>query len=203
MNGFSELQQILAAWPERDIPKKRWGDNSLDRLFAVLLDFRDNPNAASHGDIAGLVRHVLCRNYHLKANDSPAMLRVPTASGWPDKSLWETSGVEVVASGNDFELSVSKHWSAEWLSGSLEHPPLRASFLEEERRKTWPRSVRYPLDPALKDGLGIEFENYSSPGQRQAIHSAFLMKPGGTLIVNLPTGTGKSLVAWGPALLGP
>ena len=51
------------------------------------------------------------------------------------------------------------------------------------------------------DGLGLKFECYSCPGQRQAIHAAFFLQPGGTLVINLPTGSGKSMVAWAPALM--
>lgn len=204
MKGFSDLQNVLADWPDRQVPDPpngTWGDNSLARLFGVLKQLQISPNAASPGDIAGLIRHVLCR-YRYTEKSSP-VLRVPAAGNWPSKTLWQESHVDVVSAGKDYQVSVSENWHADWLPDSAEHPPLRASFLEEERRKTWPRSVKYSLDPALTDGLELEFENYSSPGQRQAIHSVFLMKPGGTLIVNLPTGTGKSLVAWAPALHHP
>ena len=204
MNGFSELQKVLADWPAIKIPETPsdgWGDNSLTRLLNVLKKLQAAPKTAAPGDIAGLIRHVMCRYWHTEKTEP--VLRVPAVSGWPDKSLWEESQVDVVAAGEDFQISISNNWSADWLPGSAEHSPLRASFLEEERRKTWPRSVKYPLDPTLSDGLELEFENYSSPGQRQAIHSVFLMKPGGTLVVNLPTGTGKSLVAWAPALHHP
>ncbi|EAQ80584.1 protein DpdF [Blastopirellula marina] len=202
MNGFSELQSVLAEWPERFIPDGiDLKDNSIRRLFRFLKCLQTDPLYASSGDIAGLIRHVLCR--YRSVNQSIPMLRVPTTTGWPDKALWQQSHVDAVPLGKVLQLSVSKDWSTDWLQDSTEHPPLRGAFREEERRKTWPRSVKYPLDPALTDGLELEFENYSSPGQRQAIHSAFLMKPGGTLVVNLPTGTGKSLVAWAPALQHP
>jgi len=202
MNGFSELQSVLAEWPKRSIPDGiDWKDNSIRRLFRVLKCLQSNPLYASRGDIACLIRHVLCRFRSI--NNRTPMLRVPATTGWPDQALWKQSHVDSISLGKDLQLSVSKDWSADWLQGSAEYPPLQAAFQEVERRKTWPRSVKYPLDPALTDGLELEFENYSSPGQRQAIHSVFLMKPGGTMVVNLPTGMGKSLVAWAPALHHP
>ena len=139
----------------------------------MLKQLQSSPSAASPGDIAGLIRHVLCRYRYTEK--SPPVLRVPSIGNWPDKTLWQESYVDVVSAGDDFQVSVSQDWQADWLPDSADHPPLRASFLEEERRKTWPRSVKYALDPALTDGLELGFEYYSSPGQRQAIHSVFLM----------------------------
>ncbi|MFN9926159.1 MAG: DEAD/DEAH box helicase, partial [Phenylobacterium sp.] len=45
------------------------------------------------------------------------------------------------------------------------------------------------------------FNTYVSPGQREAVRSAFLMRPGDTLVVCLPTGSGKSFVAQAPVLV--
>ena len=39
-----------------------------------------------------------------------------------------------------------------------------------------------------------EFARYKSPGQRAAVRSAIVLPAGGTLVVNLPTGAGKTLV---------
>jgi superfamily II DNA/RNA helicase len=58
---------------------------------------------------------------------------------------------------------------------------------------------RCTADPFLADATG--YDAYSCPGQREAIRAAFLMKPGHTLVVNLPTGSGKSLVGQAPALV--
>jgi len=98
-------------------------------------------------------------------------------------------------------LRAKESWHAPWLEQSEAFPPLAAAFKETDRRNFWPCSPRMPLDTALQYGLRLPFQNYSSPGQRQAIHAAFFMKRGAALVVNLPTGSGKSLVAWAPALL--
>ncbi|MEI7987380.1 MAG: protein DpdF, partial [Armatimonadota bacterium] len=94
-----------------------------------------------------------------------------------------------------------KVWSPEWLEKSKEFDPFEATHRETPRRVGWPSSPHLPLDTALQYGLKLPFTGYQGPGQRLAIRSSFFLRPGGTLVVNLPTGTGKSLVAWAPALL--
>ena len=201
MSGFSELQSALAKWPRESIPEDSCNDNSLDRLIRVLSQVRENRSIAGAGDLAGLIRHALRRETIIHP-DSPPALRVPREEGWPDETLWKESSIDATPHDRDsFLIRAARSWSADWLPGSDKIPPLVAAFAEELRRDTWPVSPVLPLDPALEQDLGLEFRRYLCPGQRQAIHAAFFLKPGGTLVVNLPTGFGKSLVAWAPALM--
>jgi superfamily II DNA/RNA helicase len=63
-----------------------------------------------------------------------------------------------------------------------------------------PRRVRRPVtsDPLIVSLTG--HVDYVSPGQRAAVQAAFLSEPGATLIINLPTGGGKTLAFQAPAL---
>ncbi len=202
MSEFTKLQSVLANWPNASVPTESWGDNSLDRLRRALKQLQLNQSSVGRGDLAGLIRHSLRRETIAHPDSRPA-LRVPRDDAWPDEHLWRDSDVESSPQGTDSLLIRSPRlWSSDWLHGSNESPPLRASFAEDRRRQAWPDAERLPLDPALVDGLGLEFDCYSCPGQRQAIQSAFFLQPGGTLVINLPTGSGKSLVAWAPALMG-
>jgi ATP-dependent DNA helicase RecQ len=203
LSGFSEIQSALAKWPQEPVSGHVYADNSLERLRIVLAGLQRGDGFADAGDLAGLIRHVLRRQTVLYPASAPA-LRVPRQNCWPGESLWKESHVEVVSQDStSFLLRVPLAWSAEWLPGSKHTPPLCAAFAEEPRRDSWPSTPRLALDPALVDGLGLSFQYYSCPGQRQAIQAAFFLRPGGTLVVNLPTGFGKSLVAWAPALLAP
>ncbi len=48
--------------------------------------------------------------------------------------------------------------------------------------------------------VGQEFTSYRTPGQRAAVRSALLAPSGSTLVVNLPTGDGKTLAILAPAV---
>jgi hypothetical protein len=55
-----------------------------------------------------------------------------------------------------------------------------------------------PIDPFLEKAVG--YSQFRCAGQREAVRALFLMPDGFTLIANLPTGGGKSLIAQAPVL---
>ena len=57
---------------------------------------------------------------------------------------------------------------------------------------------RYAPTPFLQQ-LDRDFKTYRSPGQRAAVRSALVAPPGSTLVVNLPTGGGKTLALLAPS----
>jgi ATP-dependent DNA helicase RecQ len=167
-------------------------DGLFDRLFQILKASQPLGRLTSVPDAMALFRHVL-RRQSLRSGQS-AQLRVPSGVGWPDRSAWASCGVSSHSEVNGYVLIEARSWHASWLEG-CDNPTFEDIFAEQNVRLDWQR----PIDPFL--GEASEFETYVSPGQREAVRSAFLLPPGETLIVALPTGSGKSFVAQAPVLV--
>ncbi|WP_420995165.1 protein DpdF [Cupriavidus sp. 30B13] len=191
--GFDELQAVLADWPVASGWPEKVGDSVLDRICQVLSAAQAHPrNTAWHADLQPLLRHVLLRTSD--GAGKSMRLRVPAGQGWPDRVSWATHGVEAIEAGPAAYLLTASEWHPEWL-GSGEHGVFADVFSDKKVR----RMMQCEVDPFVRDATG--FTNYSSPGQREAVRAAFLIPEGDTLLINLPTGSGKSLVGQAPALV--
>ena len=88
----------------------------------------------------------------------------------------------------------AKPWAPAWLDdvgeGGVDELVSRGQVLR--------RDASVPADPFL-GRISPEYVRYQSPGQRAAVRSALHLPPGGTLVINLPTGGGKTLGMLAPA----
>jgi superfamily II DNA/RNA helicase len=147
---------------------------------------------ASVTEFVALLRQVAVRYQALTGKNLE--LRLPP--GISQDKLSE-SGMSALPLRNGLLRITCQQWRPDWLeiTGSRPGPdfaclvPLditaRARFLKE------PNQI--PSDPLFKDATGNE--TYRSPGQLAAVRAAITLQPGGTLIVQLPTGGGKTDVA--------
>jgi ATP-dependent DNA helicase RecQ len=190
--GFSKLQEVLLQWPSPQISQLVANDSLMERLFQVLKEFACG-GMLQKSDLQPLIRHILLResiNSGCEKN-----LRVPADSVWPSELEWASHGISAmrVGSKNSFLLSAAP-WNPTWLDGG-ELGTFSGAFSSKIVREDGACAA----DPFITDATGYKY--YSSPGQREAIRAAFLIPQSGTLIVNLPTGSGKSLVGQAPALV--
>jgi len=167
-------------------------DGIFDRLAQILRASRVNGRLEMPQDAMALIRHIL-RRQSLHTGQL-AQLRVPSGTGWPTREDWDVFGIPAHSEAHGHFLIEARPWRADWLNGD-DNPVFEDIFAEQNVRLDWQR----PIDPFLGEAGG--FENYVSPGQREAVRSAFLLPAGETLIVALPTGSGKSFVAQAPVLV--
>ena len=189
--GFNELQEFLADWPRCSPSKETVEDTLFERIRQVLLA-DVNGSSFAKSDLIPLIRHLLLRESSDSGHEK--VLRVPKTTSWPSESEWHVHGISVISVRSEAFLLSAKPWFPEWL-GCDERGAFADAFSKAEVRE----DSRCPVDPFIEDATGYAY--YSSPGQREAIRATFLIPTGDTLIVNLPTGSGKSLVGQVPALV--
>jgi len=191
-NSFEELREIIQTGGSLPADLSHFSEACHRRLLDALGAI-GSPYAPAAGDIACLVRHVLRREDELQGGISQT-LKVPRRHPWPNRETWQQSGIDVLGGDSDTYLISARPWQPEWLDLSTQYPPDVAVFKEEPRRNYDP----VPGDPFLNL---VDLENYRSVGQREAIHAVLTAPENSTLVINLPTGSGKSLCAQLPALL--
>ena len=178
-----------------------------DRISAAL-----QLTASGHGgsaDAAVLLRQVLRSDDVRRSAGGPgsgvdaesratsAWLDVPHSQSFPPDFPWADFGFDSQLRSGAATLIRALPWRPRWLEcGSVPAVDHDVSNLHVVRRD---ESVRG--DPFLAL-IGHEFTNYRTPGQRTAVRSALLASAGSTLIINLPTGGGKTLAMLAPAVTG-
>lgn len=191
---FADLQSLFSDWPAADLPQHDVGNPIFTRIFQILLDARrSSANQKLHADLLPLVRQCLLRESAQQGHQFK--LRVPANPSWPSAEAWTAHGVQTLAAADGKSyLLTAQPWSPDWLDSTDD-----GAFHDAYSERLVRTSGQCPADPFITDATG--FTHYSSPGQREAVRASFLIPPGETLLVNLPTGSGKSLVGQAGALV--
>ena len=170
-------------------------DRLLQRLHAAMKAACATPGILAFADFINLLANVI--RTRIAEPNAPDFEGLTIGNlEIPDAILRECHFEILQRSANAIEVRISK-WNPDWLpehvDGSLIAPTLR----REERRP----EETCTADPFLVS-LGRK-KGYLSPALREAMRSVITAPAGGTLVVNFPTGSGKSLLAQVPALLRP
>jgi ATP-dependent DNA helicase RecQ len=188
--GVAALMNVCSQWPALPVPPVRAKDPLLERLRQVLAAMDRHPISASHADFIPLIRHVLLR---LVPQDGEApWLRVPVGLGWPTAQQWRDAQFEVLS--GPASLNVQPRWPR------LSFLDTQADLYDDVFRSVQSRpKYEVPADPLLLESMGLP--TYTGQGQREAVRALLHLPEGQTLIANLPTGSGKSLLAHLPPLV--
>ena len=154
--------------------------NALQRLIKA---YHTNANPV---DLACLLRQMLRHLSHLY-NDPEKAITVPKSGRLPDANTLKEFGIYA---SNDIEGDLKCH-ARIWRPT---HDGLDKAELMDKDAFSMER--RYCPGDRTGDPLLLNFfeqATYKSDCQKQAVRSALMAPPGSTLVVNLPTGSGKSL----------
>lgn len=190
-------QAAMASWPERVPMPPDWDISDACRR---LLDAMGDLACANAGwrDVAALVRQVLITARATYGGNRA--LAVPATDPWPTAEQWNELHCSPVQLA-DGRLSIR---AGDWEPPpSLEDDEIGADLAREQVLAVY-RDVKpaepdlVPADPFWKTAHG--YPTYRGETQRQAARAAVL-NDGGSLLVALPTGRGKTAVAWSKVLL--
>ncbi|QYN37792.1 DEAD/DEAH box helicase [Pseudonocardia sp. DSM 110487] len=187
-----EAQLLLDKWPDPPVGAVPH-DPVVRRLADALAGLP--ADGSGRGDITALVRQVLLQTD--AATGQTGRLAVPDGAGLPRRQDWAAARCDVISTARGFSVA-ARPW----------HPPTptaqRSAAAEDLRQILAARPDRavaapIPADPFWSTASGLR--GYRSTGQRQAARAVVTAPPGGTVIVSLPTGQGKTWVAFAPTLL--
>lgn len=137
-------------------------------------------------EFASLVRQAI-REWELQGNSAVFRIKGHLCPKTLDQAVWASASITAQFNDGNWYLSSSR-WSPKWIPSSNRSDPMDEVLARNVRR----RNFSLQSDPVVEVNMGIS--EYRSSGQREAIRTALGMAPGDNLFVNLPTGTGKSLV---------
>ncbi|WP_080745230.1 protein DpdF [Cupriavidus necator] len=188
--GDAALRECLAKWSSAPrLLEARGASPLLERLRQVLSGYAATQPPRSHLALVSLIRQWMLLQSRMGGGD---WLAIPTRPGWPDSKTWEGAGFRVAAFASHLDIQATKPRLA-WLGGQSDLFDDAFDHIQALDQQS------VPAEPFIADLLGSP--SFKGAGQREAVRSLIHMPSDTTLIVALPTGNGKSLLAQLPPLL--
>lgn len=181
-DAFAALTRLVAGTDGGETWRAR--SMAIERLRVAISE---TPQRASTLDLAVLLRHAL-RHEHARRGYtvSPTILvahhRLNEFDNWEQVGLHSTPAI----GGN---LVTALAWRPNWLAQNDDHGVDGFAASESVRREF--NAKDSAGDPFL---VSVGRTSYRSRGQRASVRAALSTPAGGTLVVALPTGEGKSMI---------
>jgi superfamily II DNA/RNA helicase len=188
--NITAFMEVCADWPAFPLPVQRAQEPVFERLRQQLVELSLSPSKIHDGDLIPLVRHVLLRTAGV--DGEVPLLKVPVAAGWPSEGAWREAQFDVLPGA--MALRVKPRWPR------LSYLHAQSDLFDDAFRAIPSRpNHEVAADPLLQETLGLP--TYTGYGQREALRALLQLPAGDTLIANLPTVSGKSLLAHLPPLV--
>ena len=193
MSDFNILEQSLKTGDYSNLINLSLSDPLISRLGQILIS---ETHKESFYDFNILLRQILLSRIANGSRNEIIIHRqlwnVLSENNWARNCFSKSE----ISNTNEIVLRAVS-WEPEWLqkyqTGSSD------IFFDVYEGELVRKSTDVRMDPALS--IRTRFPNYTSPGQAAAVRSLMYMPLGSTLVVNLPTGSGKTLVAQTPIIL--
>ena len=195
-DDLAVARAALNAWPERVTMHP--GADCSDACRRLLDAMADLPKgAAGWRDIATLIRQVLLTSRFTYGGNP--QLTVPVAPSWPTADHWGKVACSSTRS-TDGRLTIG---AFDWQPTSGDESPEAVELARDQVRAVYRdadlvNARQLPSDPFWKHAH--QYETYRGETQRQSARAAVL-NDSGALVIALPTGRGKTAVAWSKVLL--
>jgi ATP-dependent DNA helicase RecQ len=171
--AFSTLERVING----EQSAETFADPPFERLRLALYD----PDT-SELDKTVLLRHAL--RYESLRRQHSATMKIPAI----DPDYFEQVGIIANEENGVYRVSATP-WRPEWMPDAVKQPIDQTAM--EASRKRFFENRPVSGDPFLEQ---FQLSGYRSEGQKTAVRSALSMPPGTGLVVDLPTGEGKSLI---------
>lgn len=180
-DGFVALSRLL----DRTGDGVDWRSRSpaVERLRQALVD---PARRASALDLAVLLRQAITHEHVRRGRMASPAVRVSHAR-FDGFAAWNTVGLLSTTAG-EARLVTLQPWEPDWLTDADDGVE---TFASSEATCREFNKTDCEGDPLL---AAIGRTSYRSRGQRAAVRAALSTPPGGSLVVALPTGEGKSMI---------
>jgi ATP-dependent DNA helicase RecQ len=186
--SVKEEAAFVSALADGSVAEAEFTDELFSRCRDAIRGTR--MGGATALDVAVLVRQVMRRGS--ERDGIPLRLRLGLEAGIPaEPDFWRSAGVIVVQAADGRPLLRAEPYQPPWLGGKAAVDAAAAAGTATGRRTVAGKTL--PADPFFVEATG--YTTYKTPGQRAAVRAALSMPDGGTLITELPTGTGKTEIA--------
>ena len=191
-DDYALVVDAAANWPVLPNPD-RAGARATRRLLSAMAHAAKHPETVGPRDLAVLVRAVLRAEHERSGVNKP--ITVPIARPWPTAQQWQQHGCDLISVSDKGVRFTAEPWDPDWLEHAAD--PTADTLAGHACARP---IAGLAADPFFAAATG--HARYRTSGQRDAVRWLVNAAPGATLIANLPTGSGKSIVGYLPSLLG-